>query len=229
MNIRHIETRPLKNWWGSHGLHLIGLFVLVLLPLYLFGILAEDVMEKEYIFFDQPFLWFVHAHATPALDNLMVFFSRAGSGLVLVPFDTLIFILLFLKKQRREAFFWGLAVGGAALINFLAKLGFSRARPSLWAPLLPETTFSFPSGHAMQSMAVGTALVIVLWHTRWRYVVLLLSASFVLAVGLSRIYLGVHYPSDILAGWCASVAWVVGIRSLVMNRELFGRFSPTTT
>lgn len=229
MKISLIETVPTKNWRTTHGLHLIALFVLVLLPLYLFGSIAEDVMEKENIFFDKPFLWFVHAHATPTLDNLMFFFSRAGSGLVLVPFDAIIFTFLFWKKQRQKAFFWGLAVGGAALINFLAKLGFSRARPSLWVPLLPETTFSFPSGHAMQSMAVGTALVILLWHTRWRDVVLLLSASFVLAVGLSRIYLGVHYPSDILAGWCASVAWVVGLRSLVMNRQLFGRLSPTTT
>jgi undecaprenyl-diphosphatase len=90
--------------------------------------------------------------------------------------------------------------------------------------MLPESTFSFPSGHAMQSMAVGAALVILLWETRWRYVALLLSASFVLAVGLSRIYLGVHYPSDILAGWAASVAWVVGLRSVMMNR---GRVRPS--
>lgn len=229
MNIPHFEAKPLKDWWKAYGLRLIGVFVLVLLPLYLFGVLAEDVIEKENIFFDQPVLRFVHARATPVLDSWMIFFSRAGSGLVLVPFDTFIFTWLLLKKQRREAFFWGLAVGGASLINFLAKLGFSRARPSLWIPLMSETTFSFPSGHAMQSMALATTLVILFWHTRWQYVVLLLSVSFVIAVGLSRIYLGVHYPSDVLAGWCASVAWVGGLRPLVMNRELFKRLSPTST
>ena len=73
MKISLIKTVPTKNWRTTHGLHLIALFVLVLLPLYLFGSIAEDVMEKENIFFDKPFLWFVHAHATPTLDNLMFF------------------------------------------------------------------------------------------------------------------------------------------------------------
>ena len=210
-------------------MHVIVLFALVLLPLCLFGSMAEDVMEKENFFFDEPLLWFVHVHTTPTLDHLMVFFSRAGSGLILVPFNAIMFVLLFWQKRHQQAFFWALAVGGAALINMLAKYSFSRPRPSLWFSILPETTFSFPSGHAMQSMAVGAALMILLWETRWRYVALLLSASFVLAVGLSRIYLGVHYPSDILAGWAASVAWVVGLRSVVMNRDMSRSFFPTTT
>ena len=227
MNINLSETLLPKNWWRTHGLHLIVLFALVLLPLCLFGSIAEDVAEKEDLFFDKQFLLFIHAHATTTLDNLMVLFSRVGSGLILVPFNALIFTLLFWKKQRKNAFFWGVAVCGAALINVLAKYGFSRVRPSLWVSLMPETTFSFPSGHAMQSMAVGTALVILLWKTRWRYVMLFLSASFVLAVGLSRVYLGVHYPSDILAGWFASLAWVVGLRYVVINPDLFGRLSLT--
>ena len=224
MNISLTEIVPPRNLWSAHGLHLIVLFALVLLPLYLFGSIAEDVVEKENIFFDNRILLFTHAYATPTLDDLMVFFSQAGSGLILVPFNAFIFALLFWKKQRKNAFFWGVAVCGAALINVLAKYGFSRVRPSLWVSLLPETTFSFPSGHAMQSMAVGTALVILLWKTRWRYVVLLLAVSFVLAVGLSRVYLGVHYPSDILAGWLASLAWVVGLRFVVDNPDLYSRF-----
>ena len=78
-----------------------------------------------------------------------------------------------------------------------------------WLALAPETTFSFPSGHAMGSMTLATVLVLLAWRTRWRWWVALPMLGFVLMVGLSRVYLGVHYPSDILAGWAAAAAWTV--------------------
>src|SRR5690606_17364220 len=87
-----------------------------------------------------------------------------------------------------------------------------------WPPLAPETSFSFPSGHAMQSMALATALLVLAWNTRWRWPVLLAGAAFTGIVGLSRVYLGVHFPSDVLAGWCASLAWAVGLALLFRRR-----------
>ena len=185
------------------------------------GFLAEDVLEMENIIFDKQILLFVHAQATPALDQLMVFISLAGSKRFVIPFDVMIFMLLLCIKQRSHAFFWGLAVGGAALINLIAKSGFSRQRPSLWVSISPETTFSFPSGHAMQTMAIGVALVIILWNTPWQWFVLLLTSSFVLSVGVSRIYLDVHYPSDVLASWAASIVWVVGLQLIVKTSDFF--------
>jgi undecaprenyl-diphosphatase len=113
-----------------------------------------------------------------------------------------------------QAAFWVLAVGGTALLNMLAKHVFARVRPDFWVSLLPETTFSFPSGHAMHSMAVVAALVALTWHSRWRWLVALIGVCFVFLVGLSRIYLGVHFPSDILAGWTASLTWVIGLSFL---------------
>jgi undecaprenyl-diphosphatase len=109
-------------------------------------------------------------------------------------------------------------VGGGWLLNRSAKALFGRERPKLWESVAPETSLSFPSGHAMASMALIAALVVLLWPTRWRYPTIGLGGIFVLLVGLSRVYLGVHYPSDVLAGWIASFAWVMGVSVLLYGR-----------
>lgn len=197
----------------------LGLFMLILLPLYLFGYLAEDVASKEIFLFDAPTLLYLHQNASPAWDTAMGVFSTIGSARVLVPFNTIIFLLLLFKKELRRASFWGMTVCGAALMNLMAKHAFARARPDLWISILPETTFSFPSGHAMQSMAVACGLIALLWNTRWRMPMTIWAALFVFAVGLSRVYLGVHYPSDILAGWAASLAWVIGLHAAFFYRH----------
>src|SRR3546814_8426441 len=93
------------------------------------------------------------------------------------------------------------ATGGSGLLTVVAKQAFARDRPSLWESIAPEHNFSFPSGHAMGSMTLAAVLVLLAWPTRWRWPVVAAMAVFVPMVGLSRVYLGVHFPSDILAGW----------------------------
>ena len=117
MNSSLTEMVPPSKWWRAYVLYLIVLFALVLLPLYLFGKIAEDVVEKENIFFDNRFLLFIHAHATTTLDDLMVLFSRAGSGLILGPFGVFIFAVLFWKKQRKNAFFFDALAGTLRVLS----------------------------------------------------------------------------------------------------------------
>lgn len=193
---------------------LLFLFASVLIPLFVFGIIAEQVFDKEVFSFDQPILMFLHGHATSNMDQLMVWGSRAGSALSLVPIALLMTFWLYRKHKNRRTLFWVLSVAGAAAINFIAKLSFARARPTFWVSILPETTFSFPSGHAMATMAAVAALVFLL-HRRVAAGTFALAVAagviFVALVGTSRVYLGVHYPSDIIAGWLASLAWVSGL------------------
>ena len=215
-----IPQRPhSSSWWARYGLIALALLFGVAVPLYWFGTLAEDVVKHEVFFFDAPMLHFMHAHATPTLDAVMVFFAHAGSARVLLPFNIAVMGLLMLRRDRVHQVFWLAATGGAALINLISKNAFSRVRPALWISILPETTFSFPSGHAMQSMAVALALVVLLWATRWRWLAVVLAIGFVGWVGACRVYLGVHYPSDILAGWTASIAWVAGLAAAMRLRE----------
>lgn len=203
---------------------LLTLFIAVLLPLLLFGALADEVLEGDVFFFDEPILLFAHSLASPAWNMVTILFSRLGYRQGVVPLDFAIWCLLLARRRVRDSTVFGLSVGGAGVLNMVAKAFFGRVRPRLWESVAPETTLSFPSGHAMGSMALVAALVVLLWPTKWRYPMLGLGAVFVVMVGLSRIYLGVHYPSDVLAGWVASFAWVMGI-SMLIYRQV-GRPAP---
>lgn len=192
-----------------HGWRLLLAFAGLLLPLWGFAELADEIHEQQALPFDEPILQLVHTLASAGHDRVFVWISAAGYLHGVVPFDVALVLVLTLLRRFREATFATFALAGAALLNVAAKHSFARIRPALWNSISPETTFSFPSGHAMGSAALACVLIVLAWGTRWRWPVVALSGGFVLAVGLSRVYLGVHYPSDILAGWAAAAAWAV--------------------
>ncbi len=203
------------RWIGRHSLAITLLVAGVLAPLLLFGAVAEDVHEQEALWFDHVVQVALHARASPLLDTLMYWATTAGSAMVLVPVNCLVFGWLWRQRRRADATFWAAAVVGTAALNFGAKHFFARVRPDLWVSRVHETTYSFPSGHAMSTMAATAALCVLLWPTRWRWLAISAGTLFVFAVGTSRVYLGVHYPSDVLAGWAASLAWVIGGKLLL--------------
>ena len=190
-------------------------FVGVLLPLWGFGELAEDLHEGEVFFFDAPLLQFAHSLAADGWNALFVRISALGYLHGVMPADVIILLVLAMRQKLREGLFAGFAIIGSALLNLGAKQLFARERPSLWESIAPESSFSFPSGHAMGSMTLACVLVFLAWHTRWRWPMLGATSLFVALVGLSRVYLGVHYPSDILAGWAAAITWTVVMYLLV--------------
>jgi membrane-associated phospholipid phosphatase len=198
-------------------LRLLLLFVGLLLPLWGFAELADEVREREPFPFDEPILQFAHTLAGEGLDRVFVFFSAAGYQYGVVPFDIVLIIVLAWRRNMREGLFAGISIIGSALLNLSAKAFFARGRPSLWASIAPETTFSFPSGHAMGSATLAWVLVLLAWRTPWRWPVVITAAGFVVAVAFSRVYLGVHYPSDILAGWAAASVWTASVYLLVFR------------
>ena len=198
-----------------HWRRLLLAFAGLLLPLWGFGELAEDVHEAEVFPFDAPVLEFAHAIARDGFDRAFLLFSKLGYQWGVVPLDVLLVLALAARQKLREGLFAGIAIIGSALLNLGAKQLFARVRPTLWESIAPESTFSFPSGHAMGSITLAMVLVLLAWHTRWRWWVAAPMAAFVAMVGLSRVYLGVHYPSDILAGWAAASAWTVTAYLLV--------------
>lgn len=219
---REIAAEALRYGSGflrHHGWRIALWFFCLVLPLWGFAALVGEVHENEVFAFDAPILKALHAIATPALDEFALVMTKLGYLWAVVPLDVVVMLWLAWHRRLRDGLFFGVAVTGSALLNVVAKNYFARARPDLWLSLAPETTYSFPSGHAMGSATLGVALVLLCWPTRWRWPVLAGAVGFVLLVGLSRIYLGVHYPSDILAGWAAAIAWVFGIHQLA-SREV---------
>lgn len=189
---------------------LIAVLVIFWTPVVVLAKIAGEVFEKDPILFDVTILNWLHTHSNGFYDNLFLVITNMG-GVAAVVTVTLLLVLYywFYKKKRRSALMLIFGVGGAAAANLVLKSLFERDRPSLWDPSVVETSFSFPSGHAMASAALAACLVVILWRTRYRWLTIAAGAVLVGLIGLSRLYLGVHYPSDVIAGWCASIAWVV--------------------
>lgn len=202
----------------EHWLRMLLVFTGVLLPLWGFAGLVDELREHEVFFFDKPVMLALHQMATPGIDAFFVLISKLGYLWGVLPLDVFIVVWLVARQRFRDGLFFGLAIAGSLILNLAAKNHYTRIRPDLWLSLQPETTFSFPSGHAMGSVTLGVALVLLLWPTRWRWWIVAAASAFVVLVGMSRIYLGVHYPSDILAGWTAGTAWVMAMYQLVASR-----------
>ncbi|KLJ01998.1 phosphatase PAP2 family protein [Luteimonas sp. FCS-9] len=226
--VAHEAARETGGLLRRHGWKLALLFAGVLLPMWAFMELADEVHEAEAIPFDEPILLYANTMAREGFDRVFLFFSQIGYARGVVPADIGLVVVLLALRRWRDGLFAAMATGGSALLNLATKQLFARDRPTLWDSIAPEATYSFPSGHAMGSMTLALVLVLLAWPTRARWWVVAAMAVFVPMVGLSRVYLGVHYPSDILAGWAAASVWVIGVYLLLYHPPLRrrGRAAP---
>lgn len=199
---------------ASQLMPVLGLLLLVLAPLLTVGWIGEEVLEQERFAFESPLLLWVHAHTTPALLHLSAALHVLGGPEVMGPLFVAIPAALWLR-QRAQALFALWALGGAVLLNALMKLVFHRPRPELWPRTVAENGASFPSGHSMFAAALCSVAVLLLWRTRWRWPALGLGVTYCLLMGGARLVLGVHYPTDVLAGLLTGLAWVYGVWALL--------------
>lgn len=165
----------------------------------------------------------VHSAANPVLDQAMVGITSAGNMLTLVTM-TAVFaaILLWRHPQRRVSLIYLTAASSSFLLSEWLKAFFGRARPQLWQQIVPlPGNASFPSGHAMISMTVyGLAAWFLAEHfAQWRKAILWTMGLLILLIGFSRVYLGMHWPSDVLAGF--SCGFVIVAVSALWHRRSF--------
>ncbi|WP_421915229.1 phosphatase PAP2 family protein [Mesorhizobium sp.] len=149
----------------------------------------------------------------PWLEGAVRDITSLGSASVLVLITAAVIIYLLLVRRWGTALFMFVAVAGGQVLSSLLKFGIDRPRPELVSHLVNETSLSFPSGHAMLSavtyLTLGSLAARFLHGRTTKIYVLALAVLTTLLVGVSRIYLGVHWPSDVLAGWCAGFAWAM--------------------
>lgn len=205
-----------KYWW---------LFVLigVYFPLQIFGFLAIGIATnlESGLPWDLPISMFVHRMARPELDIFASFFTQLGIYWGVAPAIVFLTLVLLWEKKWRSSLYLIITGLGAIWLNYLTKLTFHRPRPQLWELFYPlPSDFSFPSGHALSSMVLVVILVNLTWGASWYRWVLFLGGLFVVGIGWTRVYLGVHYPSDVLAGWMLAIAWGIGISFAVKPNKI---------
>jgi membrane-associated phospholipid phosphatase len=195
----------------SVGLPLLGALGALIASVWAFGLLADNVIEDETAS-DQRLADWLHGRATDPLTDVFHAITFLGNFVTLLAVTLVAVAVLWRRSERTDAFFVALAFIGAQVLSNGMKLGFRRERPFFPDPLATESTFSFPSGHALVSLAVYGAIALVLARhlsSRWHQALLFAGTTvLVLAIGFSRLYLGVHFLSDVLAGFAAGAAWL---------------------
>ena len=195
------------------GLHLTVGLLLAVGCLWFFGDLAEDVLTNDQLVrFDQAVAVVLHRSATPALTTFFLVVTAMGSVEMLALLGLIVTAIYGLRGRWLEVGTWLAALAGGAVLNQLLKDLFARPRPAFAEPLLSETSYSFPSGHAMLSLVVYGVLayfaVLALQSWRAKTAVVFGVALLVVMIGVSRMYLGAHYFSDVLAGFAAGGVWL---------------------
>jgi undecaprenyl-diphosphatase len=176
-----------------------------------FGFLGEEIQDREPVGVDTGASQFLHGYSSAPLDAAMMLASFLGSAYFVIPMLALAAILLLRRRRLAEAIYLSTAYAGSGALNYVLKLFFHRLRPDLpWSPGTQD--FSFPSGHAMNSFTFYVGLAVVVWLVAGRRAGITALAGgllVVLLVGLSRVYLGYHYVSDVLGGYSAALLWLV--------------------
>lgn len=211
-----------KAWLGEllrqRDFLTLALAAVVVGSVWAFIELADELQEGELAAIDERLLHLLRAPGDPgdpigprALEVAVRDITALGGVPVLTLFVALAIVVLWMERQRVAAWWLAIASLGAAGLNVLLKNLFARDRPALLEPELLPTSFSFPSGHAFLSAAIyltaAALLTQIIVKPATRALVLAAAALVAVLIGASRVYLGVHYPSDVLAGWTLGLCW----------------------
>lgn len=181
-----------------------------MLALFLFAWLGSEMVQGDTRHFDQAVREWAHSYASPAMTRAMNAISLLGYNILIV--ELVIALAVFAKLRWRRAAVWlTVAMAGSLVLDLTLKYIYHRTRPTAYFGMAPHS-YSFPSGHAMCSFCFyGVLAGLLSARTKplgWRLLIWFTAAALVIAIGLSRIYLGVHYPSDVVAGYLAAAVWV---------------------
>lgn len=197
------------------GLILTASLVASVLSLFLFAWIADLMIRGATSQFDDSVRSALHSLATPALTDFFRIVTWLGSSIFLTTLTVIVALLLRRAGKRHRAILVVVSFLGSSLLMEMLKLAFHRPRPAPYFGYTLPLSYSFPSGHSLMSFCTYSVLAAfaTVYEEQWtrRVVLWLLTVALILLIGMSRIYLGVHYPSDVLAGYIAGLFWVSGI------------------
>lgn len=220
---RRILEKPLRWLIGHvHNLYTaVGLLLTVALALALaggwaFAAIARAVAAGATQRLDDGILFWLNSHSTPLMDNVALQVTAVGNGLTVVVIGLVACAFLWAMRERVAVLLLAVSVVGGDVFNRILKDAFARPRPELFmleTPFARPLSASFPSGHATASMVLYVVLAYLLvrlsGRSAFRWLVIGISFLLIGLIGLSRMYLGVHYPSDVLAGYVFGFCWAV--------------------
>lgn len=181
----------------------------------LFWWLAEEVFEGDARHFDEWVRAAVNVRSTPAMTTAMRGLTCLGSTPFILSVSVVAVAVFYLLKWRRAAALLLVTMAGAFVLNVALKLSFQRARPDPFFGVAVPDSFSFPSGHTLYSSCLfGTLAVIIsgrVGAVSARVAAWSAAVALVVLVGLSRVYLGVHYPTDVAASYLAASVWILAV------------------
>lgn len=209
------------------GLFFVASLFLAIASLIAFAVLAEEVMEAEFTHFNRVVLVWVGQHIQPSWTPYVLGLSFLGTPLGISLLSVLFGLVLLARRKAWDALtLLAVMLGGGALTVVLKAL-FKEPRPNAFPPLSIETSYSFPSGHALLGLCffgyLAYWLIAQAPRVWWRWMLGALSLGMALLISLSRLYLGVHWPTDIAAGSLAALFWVsccLAIRNWIARSRL---------
>jgi membrane-associated phospholipid phosphatase len=197
---------------SSASMRLVLRILGVLGALAVFSSIAEEMAEGDATSFDRVTLLAIHRLDGPFMDVTMRAFTMVGSAPVVIPLTTALIVWVYRQGARRLASILGLVAFATELLNLALKTIFQRERPSLFQEVATLHSYSFPSGHTMAATAIYgfSAYVIARMRPRLRGVLATIVPLGVALIGVSRVFLGVHWPTDVIAGFAAGIFIFLG-------------------
>lgn len=189
-----------------------------------FGYVASSIGNGSIARFDTPIINFVQGAEAPWLTDVMKLFTFIGSTKTVLVISLITLGLLLYFRQKAQTLLFLIVIGGTAALNLVLKLFFHRARPDL-NRLIEISGYSFPSGHTMMATSLYIILAFILWRNAKNSgrILYIIGALFMIGmICVSRIYLGVHYPSDIVGGITVSTFWLLlatSVYTVFMNKR----------
>jgi undecaprenyl-diphosphatase len=197
--------------FGALGIFLVAGIVVAAIGTWVFAEITEKVIAGRTQAFDEAVLRWIYARHMPVLDGAMLEITALGTGTVVMMIVGVAALFLALTRHRYSALLLLVATAGGIFLDLFLKLRFDRPRPHIFTWGAQAVSSSFPSGHAMSATIVYSTVAYLaarLQKRRWaRWVTMSFAAIVILLICFSRLYLGVHYPSDVLAGIVVGLSW----------------------